>query len=158
MAGIHRGDSRGGGHFLEGRHPIGPRPLIEEKLIGSLVIAAEQIEISIAIHIREGHPGGPAPPAINSPADRLGDIFKGKTAFVPVDFVGSGRAADHQIRQAIAREIADCDPTHHKTRMIEKTERVIVLHPRHHGHPGLGRRDGIKQLSGHSFGGRSEGL
>ena len=77
---------------------------------------------------------------------------------IPVDFVGAGRAADHQIRQAIPREIADGDPAHHKTRVIEKTERVIVLHLRHHGHAGLGRRDGIKQLSGHSFGGRGKGL
>src|SRR5439155_3606109 len=70
-------------------------------------VADVDVEPSIAVHIGEGHPGGPS---LALQAGRFGDIAKPELPLVQVQSGAALIRRQHDLRQAVTREVADRRP------------------------------------------------
>ncbi len=109
-------------------------PVIEEQLVGRLVVA--DIEIQVAVVIDVDH-RGPRPPAIAPTDSRLRKLSKFQLAafLLQVESVLSGAAREEEIRQRIAVHISDRHPTRRVSHCVKALhgmrgiERIDESHP-----------------------------
>ena len=109
-------------------------PVIEEKLVGRLVVADIKIQVAVVIDVGQR---GPRPPAIAPTDSRLRKLFKFQLAafLLQVESVLSGAAREEEIRQLIAVQITDRHPPHGVSHCVKALqgmrgiERITEPHP-----------------------------
>ena len=107
-------DAVGGRHLDEGRHPVRIQALIDPELVGAersrhfAGLAHVDVESPVAVHVGQRDACGPRPVLV--PQARLSsDVPKVELPLVQVQPRAALIGGEHDLRQPIARQVADRD-------------------------------------------------
>src|SRR5213076_2700645 len=107
-------DAVGGRLLDEGRDTVRVRPLVDVELVGPEPAIAEprvadiNVEPPVAVHVGERDAGRPS---LALPAGLLGDVAEVEFALVEIQPSPTEIRREHDLRQPVTREVADCDAT-----------------------------------------------
>ena len=98
--------------------------VIDEKLVGRIVVADVKIQVAIPVEIDRRRAGSPRFPSVNP--GPLGHVLKAEIVFLEKQAVLVRAVDQKQIRPAVPVEVADADPATNEAGTVEPAQPVIL--------------------------------